>query len=136
MKYKIIAGPTQMRVERYNYKSEPIDIGDEYITRDNQQAKDFYYEHMHVACQEYIKLRWTVKCIEWNMLRETVKELVEKFPTMYFDGPAWIGSTVPWKQAKYGEWFIIPKKLRWLLKKEYTDGIRNRREEASDMPTI
>ena len=136
MKYKIIAGPTQMRVERYNYKSEPIDIGDEYITRDNQQAKDFYYEHMHVACQEYIKLRWTVKCIEWNMLRETVKELVEKFPTMYFDGPAWIGSTVPWKQAKYGEWFIIPKKLRWLLKKEYTDGIRNRREEASDMSTV
>jgi len=125
-----------MRVERYNYKSEPIDIGDEYITRDNQQAKDFYYEHMHVACQEYIKLRWTVKCIEWNMLRETVKELVEKFPTMYFDGPAWIGSTVPWKQAKYGEWFIIPKKLRWLLKKEYTDGIRNRREEASDMSTV
>jgi len=136
LKYKIIAGPTQMRVERYNYKSEPIDIGDEYITRDNQQAKDFYYEHMHVACQEYIKLRWTVKCIEWNMLRETVKELVEKFPTMYFDGPAWIGSTVPWKQAKYGEWFIIPKKLRWLLKKEYTDGIRNRREEASDMSTV
>ena len=136
MKYKIIAGPTQMRVERYNYKSEPIDIGDEYITRDNQQAKDFYYEHMHVACQEYIKLRWTVKCIEWNMLRETVKELVEKFPTMYFDGPAWIGSTVPWKQAKYGEWFIIPKKLKWLLKKEYTDGIRNRREEASDMSTV
>lgn len=136
MKYKIIAGPTQMRVERYNYKSEPIDISDEYITRDNQQAKDFYYEHMHTACQEYIKLRWTVKCIEWNMLRETVKELVEKFPTMYFDGPAWIGSTVPWKQAKYGEWFIIPKKLRWLLKKEYTDGIRNRREEASDMPTV
>ena len=136
MKYKIIAGPTQMRVERYNYKSEPIDISDEYITRDNQQAKDFYYEHMHTACQEYINLGWTVKCIEWNMLRETVKELVEKFPTMYFDGPAWIGSTVPWKQAKYGEWFIIPKKLRWLLKKEYTDGIRNRREEASDMPTV
>ena len=116
MKYKIIAGPTQMRVERYNYKSEPIDIGNEYIASDNQKAQDFYYEHMHVSCQEYIKLRWAVKCIEWKMLREIAKELVEMFPTMYFDGPSWVMSIVPWKQAKYGEWMYVPKKLRWLLK--------------------
>lgn len=125
-----------MRVERYNYKSEPIDIGDEYITIHNQQAKDFYYEHMHAVCKEYIRLMWAVKCIHWNMLREKAKEIVDQSPTMYFDGPSWIVSTVPWKQAKYGEWTFIPKKLRWLLMKEYTDGVRNRQEEASSMSSI
>lgn len=126
MVYKIIAGPEQMYIVRYGLKSEPIDICDEYITLDNQKAKDFYYEHMHSVCQEYMKLKWNVKCVHWDMLHEDVKEIVEKFPTMYFDGPSWICSVVPWKQAKYKEWFIIPNKLRWLLKKEYTDGIRNR----------
>lgn len=125
-----------MRVERYGYKSEPIDIGDEYISGDNQKAKDFYQEHMHAACREYIQLKWAVKCIKWGILKKQVQELVDKFPNMYFDGPPWIMSTVPWKQAKYGEWFMVDKRTRWLLKKEYTDGIRNRREEASDMPSV
>lgn len=30
--YKIVADPTQMRVECYAYKSDPIDIGDEHIS--------------------------------------------------------------------------------------------------------
>jgi hypothetical protein len=136
MKYKIIAGPTQMRVERYNFKSEPIDIGDEYITSDNEQARQFYYEHMHVACQRYIQLRWYVRCIEWSMIKEVVNEIVDRFPTMYFDGPSWIASTVPWKQAKHKEWFMVDKNTRWLLKKEYKDGIRMRQKETSGVPAL
>lgn len=136
MTYKIVAGPTQMTIKRCGYRSELIDIGNEYISGNNQKAKDYYFEHMHPKCQEYIRLKWTIKCIKWNKLKEQVKELVDEFPNMYFDGPSWIMSTVPWKQAKYGEWFIAGNRARWLLKKEYTNGIRNRREEASDMPTV
>ena len=136
MKYKIVAGPTQMRVERYNFKSDPIDIGDEHITADNEEARQFYYECMHCACQEYIRLRWYVSRIKWSMLKEAVSEIVEKYPTMYFDGPSWIVSTTPWKQAKYREWFGVDKKVRWLLKREYKGGIRIRQKETSSMPTV
>lgn len=136
MTYKIVVGSTQMIVKRCGYRSEPINIGDEHISRDNQKAKDFYTEYMHPQCQEYIRLKWTIKCIKWNKLKEKVKQLVDEHPNMYFDGPPWIISTVPWKEAKYGEWFGTDKKTRWLLKKEYTDGVRNRREKASDMPTV
>jgi hypothetical protein len=125
-----------MRVERYSFKSEPIDIGNEHITINDQKAKDFYHEYMHHACQTYIELSWTVKCIHWNMLHEKVKEIVDKCPTMYFDGPSWIVSTAPWKVAKYGEWTCVSKKTRWLLKKEYTNGVRNRQEETSSMSSI
>lgn len=135
-KYKIVAGPTQMRVERYNFKSEPIDIGNEHITADNEQARQFYYEYMHPTCQRYMQLRWYVKTIEWSILRKAVEEVVDEFPTMYFDGPPWIVSTVPWKHAKYREWFMIDKKFRWLLNKEYKDGIRIRQKETSSMPTV
>lgn len=135
-RYKIVAGPTQMYVKRYGYKSEPIDIGEGHIDCYNQQAKEFYYEHMHSACQEYIKLKWTMNSIQWGILKREVSEIVDDYPTMYFDGPEWIASTVPWKQAKHGEWFIVPKKLRWLLKREYTDGICNRSETTSSVPPV
>lgn len=135
-RYKIVAGPTQMRIERFGYKSEPIDIADEHIECDNQAAKDFYYRYMHASCQEYIRLKWNMKCIKWGILKRKVKEIVDKQHVMYFDGPNWIVSTVPWKQAKFGEWYIVPKKTRWLLKKEYTDGVRNRQEEAPSVPTV
>lgn len=131
-RYKIIAGPTQMYVKRYDYKSEIIDIEGDHVDYHNQQAKDFYYEYMHDACKEYIGLKWAVNRIQWGMLKRSISDVVDKTPTLYFDGPEWIVSTVPWKQAKHGEWFIVGKKERWLLKKEYTDGIRNRQEEASD----
>lgn len=72
MKYKIVAGPTQMVVQRFGYKSEPFDIGAEHITADNQQVRDFYYEYMHYSCREYIRLRWTINRIEWNRLKEIV----------------------------------------------------------------
>lgn len=136
MKYKIVAGPTQMRVERYNFQSEPIDIGDEHITSDNEQARQFYYEHMHPACQRYMQLRWYVKRIERSMLRDAVNEMVDKYPTMYFDGPSWIVSTVPWRQAKYGEWFGVGKKVKWLLTKEYINGSRIRQKETSGVFTV
>lgn len=135
-RYKIVAGPTQMRIERFGYKSEPIDVADEHIECDNQAAKDFYYRYMHASCQEYIRLKWTTECIKWGILKREVKELVEKYPTMHFDGPAWIISTVPWKQAKYGEWFMVGKRARWLLKKEYTNGVCNRQEEAPGVSTV
>lgn len=135
-RYKIVVGPTQMCVKRYDYKSEPIDIGEEHIDCYNQQAKDFYYEYMHAACQKYIELKWSVNRIQWGILKREVSEIVDDYPTMYFDGPEWIASTVPWKQAKYKEWFIVPKKMRWLLKREYTDGIRNRSETTSSVPPV
>jgi hypothetical protein len=118
-RYKIIAGPTQMRVERQMFKSEPIDIGDEHITADNQKAKDFYYEFMHTSIQEYARLLWATKNIHWDVLKQQAKELSKVNTILYFDGPTWIISTAPWKQAKYGEWFMVPKKVRWLLKKLY-----------------
>lgn len=136
MRYKIVAGPTQMIVQRFGYKSEPIDIGDEHITADDQQARDFYYQHMHYSCREYIRLRRTINRIEWNRLKEIVAEIVDKTPNLYFDGPPWIVSVVPWKEVKYGEWIMVSKKLRWLLKREYTDGIRNRQEETSSVSTL
>jgi hypothetical protein len=123
MIYKIIAGPTQMRVERKFFKSEPIDIGDEYITRDNQKAKDFYYEFIHSSCQEYAKLLWQTKNIRWNTLKQEAKEITDTHAILYFDGPSWIVSTVHWKQAKYGEWFTVSKKMRWLLKKLYSENV-------------
>lgn len=136
MKYKIVAGPTQMIVQRFGYKSEPIDIVDEYITADNNQAHDYYHEHMHHSCQQYVHLRWTENQIEWNRLKEKIAEIVDKTPNLYFDGPSWIVSVVPWKQAEYGQWTAVSKKARWLLKKEYTDGVRNRQEEASGVSTL
>lgn len=136
MKYKIIAGPTQMIVRRFGYKSEPIDIGNEHITSDNQQDRDRNHEYMHCACVEYIRLSWNVKCIKWGMLKKAVNEFVTQTPNLYFDGPPWIISTVPWKEAKYGQWTAVSKKVRWLLKKEYTDGIRNRQEETSGVSTL
>ena len=136
MTYKIIAGPTQMRVERFAFKSEPIDIGDEHIAASNRQAHNFYYEYMHHACVEYIRLRWNVKCIEWSMLKNKVKQIVDNNPSLFFNGPSWVVSTVPWKQAKRSQWFSVGKKVRWLLKKEYTDGVRNRQEETSSVSTV
>jgi hypothetical protein len=122
-KYKLIVGPTQMRVERQLFKSEPIDIGDEYITADNQKAKDFYYEFMHPSVQEYARLLWTTKSIRWNTLKQQVKGLADMHTILYFDGPSWIVSTVPWKQAKYEEWFVVPMKVKWLLKKFYFEKV-------------
>ena len=122
-KYKIIAGPTQMRVERRMFKSEPIDIGNEHIAGDNQKAKDFYYQYMHSSCQEYARLLWDVKNIRWNVLKQETKEFAKLYPILYFDGPSWIVSTVPWKQAKHGEWFMVPKKVKWLLKKLYFEKV-------------
>lgn len=118
-RYKLIVGPTQMRVERRVFKSEPIDIGDEYITADNQRAKDFYYEFMHSSVQEYARLLWAAKNIHWNALKQEAKEFADMHTILYFDGPDWIISTVPWKEAKYGEWFMVSKKVRWILKKLY-----------------
>lgn len=122
-KYKLIVGPTQMRVERRMSKSEPIDIGDEYITADIQKAKDFYYEFIHPSIQEYARLLWTIKNIQWTVLKREAKEIADMHTILYFDGPPWIVSTVPWKQAKYGEWFIVSKKVKWLLKKLYFEKV-------------
>ena len=124
-RYKIIASPTQMHIERFGYKSDPIDIADEPVDYHSQKAKDFYYAHMHAACVQYIRLRRDVNAIQWGLLKNQIKEVVAEHPNLYFDGPDWIVSTVPWKHAKFGEWFIVSKKIRWLLKKEYTNGTRN-----------
>lgn len=129
MTYKIIAGPTQMRVERYSFKSEPIDIGDEYVNRDNEKARDFYYDHMHDACKSYINLVWIVNGIKWNMIREAVDEILEEFSDLYFDGPNWIVSIVPWKEAKYGEWFMFSKRIRSVLKKKYLEKLKKSSNE-------
>lgn len=136
MKYKIVAGPTQMRVERFGLVSEPISIGEEYIDRDNQRARDIYYQDLHPGCVRLMTQRWTVSRLGWHRLKEAVKDIVDETPNLYFDGPSWIVSTVPWKQAKYGEWKIVPKKVRWLLKKEYTNGVRNRQKEALSVPSV
>ena len=122
-KYKIIVGLTQMRVERRGFKSEPIDIGDEYITSDNQKAKDCYYEFIHPCVQEYARLLWTLKNIQWTVLKREAKEIADMHTILYFDGPEWIVSTVPWKEAKYGEWFMVSKTLKWLLKKLYFEKV-------------
>jgi len=122
-KYKLIVGPTQMRVERRMFKSEPIDIGNEHITADNQKAKDFYYEFIHPSIQEYARLMWTIKNIQWTVLKREAKEIADMHTILYFDGPSWIVSTAPWKQAKYGEWFTVPKKVRWILKKLYFEKV-------------
>jgi hypothetical protein len=117
MKYKIVVGPTEMIVQRYDYKSESIQIGDEYIDKYNAKAKEFYYAHMHSACQEYVRLKWTVSRIQWNMLKETANSIVKDNLKLYFDGPEHIVSTVPWKQAKYCEYFFVPPKLKTLIKR-------------------
>jgi len=136
MKYKIIVGPTQMRVERYELQSEPIDIDDRHIAADDLVAAIAYDADLHPACQRYMQLMWYVRGIEWKQLRELLTDIVDKYPTMHFDGPSWIVSTVPWKQAKYGEWFVVSNKLRWLLRGEYTNGVRNRQEETSGVPSV
>jgi hypothetical protein len=30
---------------------------------------------------------------------------------------------VPWKQAQYEEWFVVPMKVKWLLKKFYFEKV-------------
>jgi hypothetical protein len=117
MTYKIIVGPTEMIVQRYDYKSEPIQIGDEYIDKHNTKAKEFYHARMHSACQEYVRLKWAVSRIQWNMLKEAANNIVKDNFELYFDGPEHIVSTVPWKQAKHGEYFFVHKKLKTLIKR-------------------
>lgn len=129
MSYKIVVGPTQMRVERYSFKSEPIDIGNEYINSDSETARAFYYDHMHDACKSYIDLACVVNGIKWNMIKNAVDEILEEFPNLYFDGPSWIVSVVPWKEAKYGEWFMFSKRIRSVLKKKYLEKLKKTSQE-------
>jgi hypothetical protein len=78
---------------------------------------------MHPSVQEYARLLWTTKSIRWNTLKQQVKGLADMHTILYFDGPSWIVSTVPWKQAKYEEWFVVPMKVKWLLKKFYFEKV-------------
>ncbi len=132
-KYKIVAGPTQFYVERYGIRTERVDIDN---SRFMQQAEQLYRDDIHDTCKRYIQLTWVANRIVWSELKQLVEESLDKYPSLYFDGPSWIVSTVPWKHAKYKEWFIVSKRIRWLLKKEYTNGVRNRQEEAPGVPTV
>jgi hypothetical protein len=120
-KYKIIVGPDSMVVERFGLVSKPIEIGDEHIAKDNQTAKEFYDNHMHNICAALIKSKWVLNREKWAFLKKSAQEFFEKNPVLYFDGPDTIVSTVPWKQSKYGEWFLVSKKVKWLLKKLYSE---------------
>lgn len=117
MKYKIIAGPTQMRVERYGFKSEPIDIGNEHIDCTNEKAREVYQSDLHPVCQEYVRDLRSIRRAMWSDLKNEAIKVAKQFPELHFDGPSCVVSTVPWKQAKHSEWFIVSKKLKNLLKK-------------------
>ena len=112
MKYKIVAGPVEMRVERFFEKSRPVKIGSEYIDANNEIAKNLYYDDIHEKCQNYIKKKREMNEILWNYINEEAQKIVEKYNELHFDGPVHIVSTAPWKQAVYGEWFVVSRRMR------------------------
>lgn len=117
MSYKIVVGPTEMIVQRYHYKSDPIHIGNEYVDKHNTKAKEFYYAYIHPECQENVRLKWAVSRIRWNVLTQVANSIVKNNHELYFDGPDHVVSKVPWKQAKYGEYFLVSIKLKTLIKR-------------------
>lgn len=112
MKYKIVAGPDEMRVERFFEKSRPVKIGSEHIDANSEIAKNLYYDDIHEKCQNYIKKKREIHKFFWNHVNEKAQAIVEGCDELHFDGPAHIVSTVPWKQAVHGEWFIVSRRMR------------------------
>lgn len=117
MKYKIVVGPTHMYVKRYGIQSELVEIGNEYISSDSEKAIKLYTESIHPICKDLMSFRWKLSRLHWRKINQQAEKVVKQFETLYFDGPEHIVSTVPWKQAKYGEWFFVEKKFRSALKK-------------------
>jgi len=112
VKYKIVAGPVEMRVERFFEKSRSVKIGSEYIDANNEIAKNLYYDDIHEKCQNCIKKKCEMNKLLWNYVNEEAQKIVEKYNELHFDGPVHIVSTAPWKQAAHGEWFIVSRRMR------------------------
>lgn len=125
MKYKVIIGPEYFVVSRHEFKSEPISIGNEYIHKNSNIVLETYKEQVHENAKEYITLKRKHRYAMWRELEKGAEAYLEliKSPdinhTLYFDGPIGRVSIVPWKQAKYGEWFWLSLKKYNLLKKKY-----------------
>lgn len=119
IKYKIVAGPEHLYVSRFGIKSETISITNEHINRDYIPAKELYYKEVHDNAKKYIHTVKKARTLLWQHIDETAKDFREKYKdhTFYFDGPSWVVSIKPWKEAKYGEWFTVSLKLRNRIKK-------------------
>lgn len=117
MSYKVIAGPTKLYVKRFGISSEYIEINDEHVTRNSENVVELYQKSIHPICKDLASAAWKMNRLQWRFIRQQAEEISKEYEMLYFDGPEHIISTVPWKQAKYGEWFSVPKKVRMMLKK-------------------
>lgn len=121
-KYKIIAGPDKMYVSRLGINSEICEIGDELITSDSVKVRELYYSSVHENAKKVLRSVRDYRSVLWDILDQAVQEFLNNHQDkeLFFDGPSWIISFVSWKQAKYGEWFIVDKKTRNRIRKYYT----------------
>lgn len=118
-KYKIVAGPEHLYVSRFGIKSDTIPIGNEHINRDYIPAKELYYKKVHDDAKELIRTEKNYRGFMWQEIDETANAFIEKYKDhkLHFDGPSWVVSIKPWKEAKYGEWFGVSLKLRNRIKR-------------------
>ena len=120
-KFKIVVGPENMFVSRLGICSDICQIGNEYIKSDSEKAINLYFEQVHEPAKKILRVVREYRETIWRLIDEDAKDFVSKNKNkeLYFDGPEWVVSFTPWKQAKYGGWFIVTNKLRNKIKKHY-----------------